>query len=329
MTAGDWKTIGHMVRRCLVLLACIGLGWAPLTEAQPAGKVVRIGVLAVSSWPPFDSFRRGLHDLGYLDGRNVGIEYRWAEGRQDRYPELAAELVRLQPDVIVTWGTPAATAAKRATQTIPIVMAAAADPVGSGLVASLARPGGNVTGLSAHNAELEGKRLQLLQEVVPGLARAAVLSRRRARFMPELRGSAQRLGVQLQPVEVSNVDDLNAAFARMTKERADALIVLPDTVAVLWRTQIANLAAKHRLPAMYLHTEHVHAGGLMAYGPDYHDLFRRAATYVDKILKGARPADLPVEQAVKFELVINVKTARALGLTIPPSLLLRADQIIE
>jgi len=323
-----------MSLRSLALAVAFVLLVAPLVaDAQPAGKVFRIGVLAATSWPPFDSFRQGLHELGYVEGRNLVVEYRWSDGRQERFPGLAAELVRLNADVIVTWGHAVAMAAKNATRTVPIVMAASADAVGAGLVSSLARPGGNVTGLSAHNPELEGKRLELLKELLPRITRVALLGRTDNRlypvFLAEARSSARRLGLRLQPVEVLHETDLPGAFARMTKERADALVVAPDTVAVVWRAQIAALATKRRLPAIYLHTEHVHAGGLMAYGPNYHDLFRRAASYVDKVLKGARPADLPVEQAAKFELVINLKAAKALGVVIPRSLLLRVDQVIE
>ena len=325
-----------MKLRPAALVIALALLATPLAaQAQPAGKVSRIGVLAATSWPPFESFRQGLQDLGYVEGRNILIEYRFTEGRQERFPDLAAELVRLKADVIVTWGTPAAKAAQNASGTVPVVMAASANPITAGLVSSLARPGGNITGLAAHNPELEGKRMELLKEVVPRLARVALLGRPSDTLYPlwlaEARSSARSLRVQLGPVELSNYTetDLNGAFARMTREHADALIVAPDTVAVLWRMQIAALAAKHRLPAIYLHTEHVHAGGLMAYGPNYHDLFRRAAVYVDKILKGAKPADLPVEQPTKFELVINLRTAKALGLTIPRVLLLRADRLIE
>jgi putative ABC transport system substrate-binding protein len=308
----------------------------PPAGAQQAGNAYRIGVLAVAPWPPFESFRQGLQELGYVEGRNVAIEYRWSDGRTERFPELAADLVRLNVDVVVTWGTPATQAARTATTTIPIVMAASAEPVAAGLVASLARPGGNVTGLAAHNPELEGKRMELLKEVVPGLARVALLGVR-ARgtlypaFVSEAQTAARRLGVQILPVEIPSFGDadLKAAFATMAKKQADALMVVPNTVAVHRRADIAALATKHRLPTIYLHTEHVHAGGLMAYGPNYHDLFRRAARYVDRIFKGAKPADLPVERSSRFELVLNLKTARALGLTLPPTLLLRADRVIE
>jgi putative ABC transport system substrate-binding protein len=304
-------------------------------EAQPAGKPYRIGVLAVAFWPPFESFRKGLQELGYAQGRNLVIEYRWSEGRPERLPDLAAELVGLNVDVIVTWGTPATKAAKGASGTVPIVMAASAEPVTAGLVASLARPGGNVTGLAAHNPELEGKRMELLKELVPHLERLALLGRPGDALYPvwlaEARGAARRIGVQLQPVEVASFGEaeLRAAFASMTRARADALMVAPNTEAVRMRTSIAALAARHRLPAIYLHTEHAHAGGLMAYGPSYDDLFWRAASYVDRILKGAKPADLPVERAAKFQLVINLKAARELGLAIPSSLLLRAEHVIE
>jgi putative ABC transport system substrate-binding protein len=321
--------------RLTAAVAVLLLATTLAAEAQQAGKVYRIGVLAVASWPPFESLRKGLQELGYAEGRNLIIEYRWSEGRRERFPDLAAELVRLNVDVIVTWGTPAANAAKNASGTVPIVMAASAEPVTAGLVASLARPGGNVTGLAAHNPELEGKRMELLKELVPHLARLALLGRPGDTLYPvwlaEARSAARRLGVQLQPVEVANLGeaDLKAAFASMTRARADALMVAPNTEAVRMRTQIATLAAKHRLPAIYLHTEHAHAGGLMAYGPNYDELFRRAASYVDRILKGAKPADLPVERSTKFQLVINLKASRELGLTIPPSLLLRADRVVD
>jgi len=308
----------------LVLLVC---------PAAPADKPARIGVLATAAWPPFDSLRAGLRDLGYVEGGNLAIEYRWTEGRDERFSPFAAQLVALKVDLIVTWGTEAAAAAKAATTTVPVVMAASGDPVGTGLVAGYARPGGNLTGMSALNPDLEGRRLELLKEVVPRLARVALLGRRGshlyALMLSEARRSAQRLGVRLSPIEVLTAAELPDAFVRMTRERTEALVVAPDTVFVRERAQLAELAIKQRLPSIFLHTEHVVAGGLMAYGPDYHDLFRRAASYVDKILKGARPADLPIQQPRKFELLINLKTARAMGLTVPPSLLLRADKIVQ
>jgi putative tryptophan/tyrosine transport system substrate-binding protein len=268
-----------------------------------------------------------------VEGRNLVLEYRWTEGRDERFPDLAADLVGRKVEVIVTWGTPAAKAAKAATSTIPIVMAAIGDALGTGLVASLARPGGNITGLSALNPELEGKRLELLKEAVPTLTRVAFLWNPdhplHQVVLQDTQWAAQALGVSLHLVGVPGYTDFEAAFAAMTREGAEALIVAPDAVFVLHRARIAALAAQHRLPAIYLHRDHVHAGGLMAYGPSYHDLFRRAATYVDKILKGATPADLPVEQTMRFELLINLKTAEALGLTLPPLLLLRADEVIK
>jgi putative ABC transport system substrate-binding protein len=310
----------------------LGIFAAPIATAQQLPKPYRIGVLATTSWPPFDTFRQGLRDLGYVEGQNLAIEYHWAEGKRERFPELAARLVESKPDVIVTWGTPATQAAKSATQTIPIVMAAVSDPVGLGIVASLARPGSNITGLAAHNPELEGKRLELLKELVPKIRRVALLGNPAASlrplFLTETQSAARVLGVQLRTIDVPTYD-LEGAFAKMTKERTDAVVVAPDTVFVHHRNRLADLAARHRLPAVYLHTEHAHAGGLMAYGPSYHELFRRAASFVDKILKGTKPADLPVEQSMKFELVVNLKAAKALGLTIPQSILIRVDQMIE
>jgi putative ABC transport system substrate-binding protein len=268
-----------------------------------------------------------------VEGQTIGIEYRWTEGRDEQFPGFAAELVRLKVDAIVTWGTPAALAAKNATTTIPIVMAASGDPVGTGLVASLARPGGNVTGLSGLNWELEGKRLELLKEVVLKLSRVAVLwnsgNPLHVILLKETHGVAWALGVQLQPVAVQGSVDLDNAFAKMTKERPDALIVEADAFFVTQRRRIVDFTAKTQLPAIYTHRDFVDAGGLMTYGASYPDLFRRAAYYVDKILKGAKPADLPVEQPTKFELVINLKTAKALGLTIPQSILIRADEVIR
>ena len=316
-----------------------GLLAAPLAaEAQQAAKVARIGILGGSAAPtPLrEAFLQGLRDLGYVEGRTVVIEYRFDEEKLERLPALAAELVALKVDVIVTGSTPAALAAKQATRTLPIVFVAVGDPVGSGLVTSLARPGGNVTGLSNLAPELVGKCLELLKQAVPGVSRVAVLwqpgavgERTEKDMLKEAEVAARALGVRLQFVEARGPEDFDRAFSDMTRARAGALTVLGSAMFFSERRRLVDLAAKNRLPAVYPWREFVDAGGLMAYGPDLADLFRRAATYVDKILKGAKPADLPVEQPTKFELVINLKTAKALGLTIPPSLLGRADQVIE
>ena len=322
------RSIGLALTLCLLA--------APFAaEAQQTGKVPRIGVLATThNWPLWEAFRQGLRELGYVEGRTIAIEYRWTEGRDERFPDFAAELVRLKVDVIVTGGTPAAIAAKNATRTIPIVMGSSGDPVGTGLIASLARPGGNVTGLSALNLELEGKRLELLKEVVPKLSRVAVLWNPgnrllHERYLKETQAAALSLGVQLQLVAVQSSADFESAFAKMTRERPDALIVEADLFFVLHRKRIVDFTAKTQLPAVYSFRDFVDAGGLMVYGASFPELYRRAATYVDKILKGAKPADLPVEQPTKFELVVNLKTAKALGLTIPQSMFIRADQVIE
>jgi ABC-type uncharacterized transport system substrate-binding protein len=318
---------------------------APLdAEGQQAAKVARIGYLSTNlaaglaaNPHMLEPFLQGLRDLGYVEGRNVVIEYRDAKGKYERLPALAAELVALKVDVIVVGGgTPGALAAKQATKTIPIVFSAAADPVGSGLVTSLARPGGNVTGLSSLAPDLVGKCLELLKQAVPGVSRVAalwepgVLPERTEKDMLKAADVAARaLGVRLQVVEVRGPADFDRAFSDMTRARAGALAVFGGSVIFIERRRFVDLAAKHRLPAVYFSREFVDAGGLMAYGPDLADLLRRAATYVDKILKGAKPGDLPVEQPTKFELVINLKTAKALGLTIPPSLLGRADEVIQ
>ena len=303
-------------------------------EAQEAGKVARIGVLNSGSPPaPFvESFKQGLRELGYVDGRNVSIEYRWAEGRDERLPGLAADLVRLKVDVIVA-SSQAAVAAKHATTAIPIVMPIITDPVRLGLVASLARPGGNATGFATQNDELPGKWMELVKETLPKVSRVAVL------FQPTYDGgvqlkaseaAARSLGVRLQALKVERPDDFVTAFAEMQKNRAEALIVSSSGLFYVHRTRLVEFAAKHQLPTIYHQSEFVvSSGGLMSYGPDFHDLFRRSATYVDKILKGAKPGDLPVQQPTKFELVINLKTAKALGLTIPQSLLQRADEVIQ
>jgi ABC-type uncharacterized transport system substrate-binding protein len=326
------------VRVSLVALLAVFLFAAPLTaEAQAPAKVPRIGFL--SARPPADnpyfiqSFREGLRDLGYVEGQNIAIEYRFAEGRPERLPALAAELVRLKVDVIVTGGPPAPEAAKQATGTIPIVFAVAADPVAVGLVASLAQPGGNITGLASISGEIVGKQLELLKEVVPKISRVAVLqnpsNQTQAHTLRQAEGAARALGVQLHIVQARTPPQIDAAFAAMRSQRAGCILVLRDPLFLSQRIQIAALAAKSRLPAMYGFREEAEAGGLMAYGTSVPLMYRRAATYVDKILKGARPADLPVEQPTKFDLVINLKTAKALGLTIPQSLLRRADEVIQ
>jgi len=311
---------------------------APLAaEAQPAGKVYCIGVLEPTSMAlnaaNLDAFRQGLRELGYVEGRNMMIEYRSADGRSERFPDLVAELVRLKVDVILTRGTPAVMAAKNATGTIPVVMAASGDPVLSGVVSSLARPGGNVTGLSAVVVEVSGKRLELIREVAPGVSRVAALfnmsNPNDALQWKEIETAAPSLRVQLQLLDVRKPSDFAGAFDAAVKGRAGALVVGLDALTWANHRPIVDLAAKHRLPAIYGGREFVNAGGLIAYGVSYPHLYHRAANFVDKILKGAKPADLPVEQPSKFELVINLKTAKALGLTIPQSLLQRADEVIH
>jgi putative ABC transport system substrate-binding protein len=308
-------------------------------KAQQAAKVPRIGFLATnraaSPHTP-EAFRQGLRDLGYFEGRNVVIEYRDAEGKPERFPALAAELVAFKVDVIVASSQLSALAAKQATRTLPIVFATAAEPVAGGLVTSLARPGGNVTGLSSLGPELVGKWLEQLKQAIPGVSRVAVLwhpgaqgERTEKDMLKAAEVAARALGVRLQFVEARGPADVDRAFSDMTRARAGALTVLPSPMFVSERRRLVDLAAKNRLPAVYPLREFVDAGGLMAYGPDLAVMFRRAATYVDKILKGAKPGDLPVEQPTKFELVINLKTAKALGLTIPPSLLQRADEVIQ
>jgi putative ABC transport system substrate-binding protein len=320
-----------------VVLA-LGLTLAPLaTEGQQASKVPRIGYLsagAPETAPTFENaFRQGLRELGYVEDRNIAIEYRWAKGKYERLPELAAELVRLKVDVILAVTTPAGQAAKAATRTIPIVFTLVADPVASGLVGSLARPSGNITGLPSIASETIGKQLELLKETVARVSRVAVLQNPDAsshQFMVrEAAGAARALGVQLRVLKARSPNDLDAAFTAIIGERADALLVLADGFFRTHRARIADFAAKSRLPLVSGEREQTEVGGLMSYGPSRLDIFRRAATYVDKILKGAKPADLPVEQPTKFELVINLKTAKALGLTIPQTLLQRADQVIQ
>jgi putative ABC transport system substrate-binding protein len=305
-----------------------------LAAAEASG-TPRLGVLAPTSCshPNFVALREGLTALGYVEGRTIIIECREAAGRSEQLPEQAAELVRLGVDVLLTDGTRAALAAQRATKAIPIVMATVGDPVGSGLVTSLARPGANITGLSLMAAEINNKRVELLKAVLPRVMRVAVLANpdnpASAAGMAGTEVAAHSLGLATYVVAARREEDLDRAFTEILKRQARALIVLPDPILYTHRAQIVLLAAKSRLPAIYEAREFAEDGGLMTYGPRITENFRRAATYVDKILKGAKPADLPVEQPTKFELVINLKTAKALGLTIPPSLLARADQVIE
>jgi ABC-type uncharacterized transport system substrate-binding protein len=319
------RTIG-----CLIALA-LGLLVVPFATAAQTRKIARIGLLDYApSWEPF---RHALRELGYREGENLYLEYRPTEGRRERLPELAAELVRLPVDVLVTSGAVATRAAQEATTTIPIVMVGVGDPLRTGIVVSLAQPGGNVTGSTLLGAELSAKRLQLLQEALPALARVAFLWNpaniaNRLHF-EDIELGAKALGVTLQSVEVSNPDEFDRAFAALSGDRPDALIMTADPMHQLHVGRVIDFAAQHRLPALYQLREHVEAGGLMSYGASLPELFRRGALYVDKILKGAKPAHLPVEQPMQFELVINLKTAKALGLTIPPLILFQADAVIR
>jgi len=326
-----------MDRRAFIGILAGGLLAAPLAaKAQQVGKVPRIGFLFSGASGPareVDTFRQGLRDLGYVEGQNIAIEYRFAGGQVERLPELAAELVRLKLDVIVAPYTPPALAAKRATSTIPIVFAVVADAVGAGLIANFARPGRNITGLTSSSAELGGKRLELLKQVVPKASRVAVLynpaDRSNVLVLKQLQESAPALALTLQPLEVREPREFEGAFLAMTRERAHAMFGTPGVLTFEHKKALVNLAAKRRIPAMWGHRQFVDAGGLMSYAVNVYDQIQQTAVYVDKILKGAKPADLPVEQPTTFELVINTKTAKALGLTIPPSLLQRADQVIE
>ena len=303
---------------------------------QPT-KIPRIGFLGATSLSTnsarVEAFRQGLRELGYVEGKNIVIEYRWAEGKTERLPDLAAELVRLKVDIIVTPGPPVTRAAKEATVTIPIVMALDNDPVGNGFVASLARPGGNITGLATLAPEISGKRLELLKEIVPRLSRVAVFGTStnpgNAQALREVELAAGAFKVQLQYLDVLDPKDIETAFQAAKKGRAEAVLVLSSAVTFSQRIQIAELAVKSRLPVIHANTEYVDAGGLMVYGTNYPDLFRRAATYVDKILKGTKPADLPVEQPIKFEFIVNLKPAKQIGLTVPANVLVRADRVIK
>ena len=320
----------------VTFLAIIVLGSIQPAEAQQPGKVHRIGYLTTASAgrasPNAEAWRQGLRDLGYVEGQNIAIEYRSSEGYTDRLPGLAAELVRLKVDIIFAAGGPAGRAAKKATSAIPIIFVGTPTRSPVGWWTSLARPGGNITGFSNGAPGLYGKRLEILKETVPKLTRVGVLwnpAYPSGLVLKEIRSAGQELGVQVQSLEVRSPNDIDSAFEAATKAQAGALVVAQQAPINTNPKRIVELAAKRRLPAIYADTEWIHAGGLMSYGPSYPDLYRRSAIYVDKILKGTKPADLPVEQPIKFELMINLKTAKALGLTIPPGVLMRAEKVIK
>lgn len=327
--------MGRVVRRQFLIAAGV-LFAAPLTaDAQQSGKVYRIGWLQPARLAPrwADGFREGLRDLGYVEGKNLIIEYRWADGRFDRLPDLAGELVRLNVDVIVSGNTTAVLAIKQVTTKIPVVMLGLGDPIATGVVDSLARPGRNVTGVIQMSPILSAKRLEVLKETVPRLSRAAVFSNSAnpqvGLTLKETEAAARALSVSLLPVDVRHPGELEGAFSAILDDRIEALILLPDSMHHAQRRRIIEFAARQRLPSISAWREFAEDGGLMVYGPDISDLYRRGAAFVDKILKGSKPGDLPIEQPTKFEFIINLKTAKAIGLTIPPPLLLRADQVIE
>jgi putative tryptophan/tyrosine transport system substrate-binding protein len=319
-------------REFISLLGGAAVAWPGTVIAQTPSRLWKIGVLANEPWPPLEGLRQGLRDLGYDEGKSHRFEYRFAQGRAERFPALASELVNLPVDVIVAWGTPASLAAHKATSTIPIVMSAG-DPIGAGIVSSLARPGGNVTGMSVQMAEQEGKRLELLKKVLPSFSRVAVLSNPSNPYcviaVREAQLGATALGLQFELVEASDSHNLDDAFLKLSRVRPDAVLVVADPFLAGERTRIAEQMVKIRLPSIFSYHEHVVAGGLMTYTTNYYDVFRREGLFIDKIFKGAKPGDLPVQQPTKFDLVINLKTAKALGLEIPPTLLALADEVIE
>jgi putative ABC transport system substrate-binding protein len=322
-------------RKFLSLLGGAAVGWPLVARAQQMGKLYRIGILETipmaQNAANLDALRKGLRDLGYVEGQNLAIEYRSADGRAERFPDLASELVGLKVDLIVTRGTPAAKAAKNATRAIPVVMAAMGEPLI--VVASLAHPGGNVTGLTTFSTVLTGKRIELLKELVPSLSRVALLHDMGNPVAPpqweETETAARSLGLQAELLDVRSLEDIGRAFEAAVRQHVDALLIGIDGLTQMHQRTLVDLAARHRLPAVYSSREFVEAGGLMGYAVSYPDLYFRAASFVDKIFRGAKPAELPVEQPIKFELVINRKTANALGVTIPPSLLVRADEVTE
>jgi ABC-type uncharacterized transport system substrate-binding protein len=324
-----------MRRREFITLVGSAVAWPLGAHAQQ--KIPRIGFMGNSTAALetnlVDAFREGLRELGYEEGRNIAIEYRWADGNYDRFPTLAEELIAAKVDAIVTAGTPAALAVKRTTTTVPLVMVAVGDPIGTGLVSSLARPGGNLTGLSSIAPDLEGKRLQLLREVVPALSHVAMFVNSLNPFhvssMKQARAAAQAMGIKLQLHDIPKSEDLDDAFAAIRKERPDALLILADRVFLHNRQRMMDFTNEQRLPNVNAYKELVEVGGLMSYGPSYEDMHKRAAIYVDKILKGTKPADLPIEQPSKFTFIVNLKAAKALGVTVPSQLLGLADQLIE
>jgi len=324
-------------REFITLRSGIVAAWPLAARAQQPAKIPRIGFLGNSTATMeanlIGPLRDGLRELGYEEGRNVIIEFRWADGKYDQFPALVAELLAAKVDVIITAGTPATLAIKKATSTVPLVFIAVGDPVGTGVVPNLGRPGGNITGLSSIAPDLEGKRLELLREVVPKLSHVAFFLNPANAFhtasMRQARVAAQSLGIKLQPMEVNKSEQLDGAFASIVKEKPDALLILADRIFLHNRKRMMEFAIQQRLPSVNAYRELVEAGGLISYGPSYEDMHRRAAVYVDKILKGTKPADLPIEQPTKFTLLINLKTAKTLGLTVPPTLVARADELIE
>jgi putative ABC transport system substrate-binding protein len=320
-------------RRDFITLLGGAAAWPLVARAQQVARPARIGLMASQLLPPQQRFSRRLREQGYVEGRNVQLEWRFAEGQDDRFSAFAAELVALPVDLIVTWGTPAALAAKQATRTIPIVMGASGDPVSVGIVSNLARPEGNITGFAAQNVELEAKRLELLKDLLPRLSRVAILANTANPFldalMKRLRPAAEQLQVTLELFDARNKDEIEGALLRLAQARPDAVLVSPDLVLVTKRNEIAATLAKSKLPAVYPFREYAAAGGLIVHGANLGILSERAAAYVDRILKGARPADLPVQLATEFELIINLKAAAAIGLTIPPTFIARADEVIE
>ena len=323
-------------REFITLIGGAAVAWPLAARAQQSAKVPRIGFLFYGSpehAPEVDAFRQGLHEQGYIEGQNISVEYRFAKGRVAQLPELAAELVHLNVDVIVTPTTMASLAAKQATSTVPIVIANVADAVGAGLITNIGRPGGNITGLTSISAELGGKRLEILKRIVPEASRVAVLytpaDRSNVLVLAELQAAAPSLSLMLQPLEVRERADFESAFVAMRQERAHALFGAAGVLTFEYRQTLVDLAAETRLPAMWGHRQFVDVGGLMSYAVNFYDQCRLAATYVDKILKGSKPGDLPVQQPTKFEFVLNLKTTNALGLTVPPSLVALADEVIE